>query len=157
MVAMSTLITKLAGAGGLGRVQAKLLFNGIGVACLYSMVVFKSYLDLHPWILVPIFVMRTSLMNCCYPLQESILMDFVPPNQRARWKSLESVSAFGWCGSAALGGWMADRHDYTYTFAMTAIVQTVGTAVWALLLPLVPRKEGSREEILTSEPLLSTD
>lgn len=81
-------------------------------------------------------------------------MDFVPPQQRARWKSLESISAFGWCGSAAFGGWLADKYDYTYTFAMTAIVQTIGIAVWSLLLPLVPRKEGSgrsTEEVGTTE------
>ena len=36
-------------------------------------------------------------------------MDFVPKNERARWKSLESVSQFGWCGSAVLGGYLADK------------------------------------------------
>ena len=29
-------------------------------------------------------------MNCTYPVEESILMDYVPKNTRARWKSLES-------------------------------------------------------------------
>jgi hypothetical protein len=37
-------------------------------------------------------------------------MDFVPKQERARWKSLESVGAFGWCGSAALGGILADKY-----------------------------------------------
>jgi MFS family permease len=80
-------------------------------------------------------------MNACYPLQESILMDFVPKEVRARWKSLDAVSAFGWCGSAAFGGWLADKYDYTYTFFLTAILQTLGLLVWAMLLPLVPRNE----------------
>jgi hypothetical protein len=40
-------------------------------------------------------------MNCTYPLEESILMDFVPSDTRARWKSLDSISVFGWCGAAA--------------------------------------------------------
>ena len=82
-------------------------------------------------------------MNCSYPLVESILMDFVPKEERARWKSLESVAAFGWCGSAALGGWLADKYDYTYTFLITALLQTFGYLVFSSLIPLVPRQEGA--------------
>jgi len=143
MVVVSTIGEKVS-SWGFGRVQTTLLLNCMGVSCLYSMVFFKSYLDHHPVALVPIYVMRTSLMNGSYPLAQSILMDFVPKDERARWKSLESVSAFGWCGSAALGGMIADKYNYTHTFLLTAIVQTIGVAVWGLLLPLVPRKEGQQ-------------
>eukprot|EP00538_Stauroneis_constricta_P013250 CAMPEP_0119565530 /NCGR_PEP_ID=MMETSP1352-20130426/30384_1 /TAXON_ID=265584 /ORGANISM="Stauroneis constricta, Strain CCMP1120" /LENGTH=610 /DNA_ID=CAMNT_0007614465 /DNA_START=32 /DNA_END=1867 /DNA_ORIENTATION=- len=129
----------------IGRVQATVVFSLCGVSCLYSMVFFKSYLDSHPFLLVPIYVIRTSLMNGSYPLQESILMDFVPKEERARWKSLDSVAAFGWCGSAAFGGWLSDKYDYTYTFLITAIVQTAGILVFSTLMPLVPIKEGSRD------------
>ena len=145
MVILSALIMKLA-KSGFGRVQATLLFSTLGVLLLFSMVFCKSFLDKHPAILVPIYILRTGLMNCSYPLQESILMDFVPTSQRARWKSLDSVAAFGWCGSAALGGWLSDRFDYTYTFGITAIIQAIGTAVFALLIPLVPRHEGQEDE-----------
>lgn len=140
MVICSTLGSKLA-ASGVGRVQTQFLSRFIGIVLLYSMVFFKNYLDKHPFFLVPIYVMRTSLMNACYPLQESILMDFVPKEVRARWKSLDAVAAFGWCGSAAIGGWLADKYDYTYTFFLTAIIQSVGLGIWCLLLPLVPRHE----------------
>jgi MFS family permease len=108
------------------------------------MVFFKVYLDKHPFLLVPIYVLRTAFMNATYPIQESILMDFVPKHERARWKSLDSVASFGWCGSAALGGWLADKFDYTYTFLITAVLQSIGIVVWSFLLPLVPRKEGAR-------------
>lgn len=50
------------------------------------------------------------LQNASYPLSESILMDYVPKKYRARWKSLESVVQFGWCGSAVVGGWIGDRY-----------------------------------------------
>ena len=140
MIASSTVCSKM--AQSFGRAQTTLLFSSAGVLLLYSMVIFQSYLDLHPFLLVPIYVFRTSFMNATYPLQESILMDFVPKEERARWKSLDSVAAFGWCGSAAFGGWLADQYDYTFSFLITAIVQTVGVGVWALLLPLVPRHEG---------------
>ena len=56
-----------------------------------------------------IYLIRTCLMNCTYPVEQSILMDFVPKATRARWTSLDSVSSFGWCGSAALGGIIADK------------------------------------------------
>ena len=149
MAAFSTVGTNVA-AAGLGRVQTVMLFQTCGISLLVSMVVFSHYLDRHPFILVPIYILRTALMNAIYPLEESILMDFVPKNTRARWKSLESVAAFGWCGSAALGGWMADEYDYSRTFAVTAAIQTLGMASMGILLPLVPRAErhgaDSREE-----------
>jgi hypothetical protein len=52
-------------------------------------------------------------MNSTYAIQESVLMDFVPKSTRARWKSLESVASFGWCGSAVLGGVLADASSYS--------------------------------------------
>ena len=142
MVILGILCTKIASAG-LGRVQTTALYNVGGISLLLTMVFFKKFLDVHPIYLVPIYVIRTGLMNSTYPLCESILMDFVPKDQRARWKSLDSVASFGWCGSAAFGGWLADKYDYTHTFLLTAIFQIVSTGVWCLLLPLVPRVEGS--------------
>jgi MFS family permease len=140
MVLCSGLGTKIAGAG-FGRVQTTLFVCSLGVACLYVMVFFKDYMDANPYLLVPIYVVRTALINSPYPLQESILMDYCPKDQRARWKSLESVSQFGWCGSAAVGGWVSDHYDYQHTFFMTAVIQTVGVLILTLLLPLVPRTE----------------
>ena len=143
MTAFSYVCSGLA-AAGFGRVQSALLMSVLGICCLFSMVIFRPYMDKHPVVLVPIYILRTGLMNCSYPLVESILMDFVPKEERARWKSLESVSAFGWCGSAAMGGWLADKYDYTYTFLITALLQTFGMFIFSLLIPLVPRQEGER-------------
>ena len=140
MVAFSGIGEKISSTG-FGRVQTMVLLNSMGVSCLYAMVFGKRYLDSHPLALVPIYVLRTALMNCTYPLNESILMDFVPKNERARWKSLDSVVSFGWCGSAAIGGWLSDKYDYTFTFLITAIIQSVGILCFLPLIPLVPRKE----------------
>jgi len=144
MVVLGALCTKIASAG-VGRVQTNALYNLGGISLLLCMVIFKSYLDVHPFYLVPIYVLRTGLMNATYPLCESILMDFVPKDRRARWKSLDSVASFGWCGSAAFGGWLADKYDYTHTFLVTAIFQIVALGFWCCLVPLVPRIEGTRE------------
>jgi len=93
----------------LGRVQTILTVKALGLSFLYAIVFFNDYLTSRPALLIPFYLARTGLMNCTYPLAESILMDFVPKNERARWKSLESVGAFGWCGSALVGGYLADK------------------------------------------------
>ena len=92
-------------------------------------------------IMVAIYLLRTGLMNCTFPLSSSIMMDSVPADQRARWASAQSLVRFGWCGSAAAGGVLADRFDYAYTFLITAGVQAVATVMQCALLPLVPRAE----------------
>ncbi|GMH65988.1 hypothetical protein TL16_g12906 [Triparma laevis f. inornata] len=136
-----------------GRVQTILLVKALGLSFLYAIIFKVDYLKHEPFLLIPLYVLRTALMNSTYPMQESILMDFVPKKERARWKSLESVSQFGWCGSAVLGGLLADRFDYTFTFLITAIVQSVGTLMCVVLIPLVPRSEKSLAEDRKSEAL----
>ena len=96
----------------------------------------------NPWICVPIYLLRTGLMNATYPLEESIMMDFVPSSTRARWKSIGAISQFGWCGSAALGGILIDSRGYTSTFRITAAVQGLATVIWLPLVYLVPKSEG---------------
>ena len=53
-------------------------------------------------------------------------MDYVPKSTRARWKSLEAVSIFGWCGSALIGGVLADNYGYPRTFLITIALQASG-------------------------------
>ena len=73
-------------------------------------------------------------------------MDFVPKDTRSRWKSLDSIASFGWCGSAALGGYLADKYDYSFTFMITAVLQGLGGVLLLLLLPLVPVDENFKEK-----------
>ena len=147
----------------LGRAQVMVLFRLVGVACLGAMVLLAEVAQCEWWeVMVPIYLVRTALMNSVTPVEESLLMDSVPKNTRARWKSLESVMQFGWCGCAVLGGFIADKYKntdrsgYTETFAFTCALQLVGTLVGALLLPLVPlekpRSRGDADPL--REPLL---
>ena len=92
-------------------------------------------------LLVSVYLLRTGLMNCTYPLEESILMDFVPPKQRARWQSLDSIASATWAGSAALGGLLADSRGYSFTFLFTAALQAVAVLLRFLLVLVVPCKE----------------
>ena len=90
-----------------------------------------------------VYVLRTGIMNSTYPLLESVLMDNVPSNGRARWKSLESISAFGWTGSALVGGILADDHSYRFTFAITAALQLFGGLILIPIQPFVESEESS--------------
>jgi hypothetical protein len=185
-----------------------LVFKLVGIALLVSMAFLDNWIkastpgqrqhSLRVTIVAGIYVVRTGLMNCTYPLEESLLMDHVPKcvrasrppplvlhiracpvevsrfyfrlrlvqaldppppvfrspgisesppppryprSARARWKSLDSISVFGWCGSAALGGYLADRYSYSATFLVTAAIQLVGTLVQIPLLFIARRHE----------------
>ena len=142
----------------LGRVQTVLLMTACGVSLLVALALLfdGGGLGANPtrrsgwmsqwYVIVPVYIARTSFMNCTYALQESILMDSVPKDTRARWKTLQSVSVLGWCGSAVVGGVLADHFGYTFTFLITALLQGCGGLVFGLLLPLVPRLEGAAQE-----------
>jgi Major Facilitator Superfamily len=91
-------------------------------------------------LIVIVYLFRTGIINCSYPLLESILMDNVPSNQRARWKSLEAIASFGWTGSALVGGILSDEHSYQFTFSMTAWMQVASGLILLIIRPLVEQE-----------------
>ncbi|KAF4649463.1 hypothetical protein FOL46_001800 [Perkinsus olseni] len=119
----------------LGRVKACFLFAGIGTACLYGL----SYLYSLPLLLVVYFI-RGGFQNAVYPLDRSLIMDYVVSKQRGRWNAVESITAASWAGSAALGGWLCDGHDYRYAFGITAHIYTVALLMRIPLFFLVKEK-----------------
>ena len=149
-----------------GRVETTVVSILIGVSLLFLMTVLSHNLqkadhvdfshvtqnldlsasslwDSHPYkamLIVLVYLFRTGIINSCYPLLESILMDNVPSNQRARWKSLESIASFGWTGSALLGGILSDEHSYQFTFALTAWMQLASGLVLLIIQPYVERE-----------------
>jgi hypothetical protein len=68
-------------------------------------------------------------------------MDFVPKERRAKWKALESIGSLGWSGSAVLGGWLADKYDYSTTFLITIGFQLIGACVHLTMINVVPKDE----------------
>ena len=138
-------LTQIVGSK-IGRVQTMLLVRVIGVSLLVSMALLVDNNITVWYYCVPIYVLRTAIMNSTYPLEESTIMDFVPKDTRSRWKSLDSIASFGWCGSAALGGFLADKYDYSFTFMITAVLQGLGGVLLLLLLPLVPVDENFKEK-----------
>jgi hypothetical protein len=139
----------------IGRVEAVLGVRTSALICFAGML--AVFYRVHgAWRLrgvVALYILRTALMNCTYPVEESILMDYVPKNTRARWKSLESVSQFGWCGSALAGGLLADRYGYARTFAITICLQASGVLCYSRLLGVVAREKSATAPDEAPEPL----
>eukprot|EP00993_Chasmostoma_nieuportense_P000754 NODE_1693_length_1411_cov_45.570872_g1607_i0.p1 GENE.NODE_1693_length_1411_cov_45.570872_g1607_i0~~NODE_1693_length_1411_cov_45.570872_g1607_i0.p1 ORF type:complete len:432 (+),score=89.52 NODE_1693_length_1411_cov_45.570872_g1607_i0:1-1296(+) len=123
-----------------GRPAMVCLTGLLGALLLLLMGVARS-LWAHPLLIVTLYLLRTALANCGGPLQTSILMDYVPKQNRGKWNAVSSVSSFGWCGSAAVGGVLADRYGYGVTFVFTAGVYVLAAMFWIPLMVLVPRRE----------------
>ena len=71
---------------------------------------------------------------------------------RACSKGLAACRIFGWCGSAALGGYLADLKGYSFTFFITAAIQACATLLQALLILIVPRFEKPATADPTKDP-----
>ena len=87
----------------IGRIQTCLLCRGIGIGLLVAIAYVQSAA-----IVLPLYLLRTWLMNCTAGLTKSVLNDYVAKAHRGKWNSLESINLFGGSGSAALGGWVID-------------------------------------------------
>lgn len=96
--------------------------------------------------LIPLFILRGSLMNAAQPLSRSILMDVVPKRHRGKWNSVETI-AWGlfWNASAVIGGFLIGDNNFQRCFFITAGIYVIGTIPILLMIPLV-NKEISNSE-----------
>jgi len=85
-------------------------------------------------LIIPVYIVRTVLMNCTSPLKKSILNDHVPKTSRGRWNALDSVTSFGWSGSAMAGGALLDQFGFGFTFLATAAMQALSLIITSRLL-----------------------
>jgi len=139
MVLFSTIAMKA--AKRIGRVQVPLITGSIGISLLVLMWFLGTFKNedgaQYMWqdwrIIVPIYLLRTAVMNCAFPLKRSILMDYVRKDERGKWSSLESITQFGWSGSAVVGGWLSDNYGYGGTFLATAALQAIALALFSTL------------------------
>ena len=90
MAAFASLGTRA--ATSCGRVPVMTAIEMCGTALL-ALIAFLADRGANAGLLVALHLVRTGLMNCCYPLEDSVLMDFVPKKTRARWQALDSVSS----------------------------------------------------------------
>ncbi|RLN98068.1 hypothetical protein BBJ28_00008477 [Nothophytophthora sp. Chile5] len=110
-----------------------------------------------------LFLAHGALMHCTEPLRRSLLMDFVPKSHRARWNSLEGLTAASWTGSAVLGGFIVEAHGYRVCFVVAVLVYACGLALEMALIPLTrhavealdstkTRAESIQSAIVTTSP-----
>eukprot|EP00928_Gymnodinium_smaydae_P017758 TRINITY_DN16789_c0_g2_i1.p1 TRINITY_DN16789_c0_g2~~TRINITY_DN16789_c0_g2_i1.p1 ORF type:complete len:497 (-),score=32.95 TRINITY_DN16789_c0_g2_i1:137-1564(-) len=122
-----------------GRMQVVIPCFMVGITCTMLLGALRSYYK-YPGVMVPLFITRCSIMWSCAAIKGSVVADYTPKSQRGRWKALESITAMGWSGSAAVGGWLIDHFGYGDTFVITACFQATVIPVWCMLLPLVAKE-----------------
>ena len=70
------------------------------------------------------------MAQASWPLQKSVLMDYVPKRNRGKWNSAENLLVTFWTGSAALGGWLIHAYSYQICFIVTAAVYLLGSIMY---------------------------
>lgn len=139
-MAISGKITQKLGST-FGRLETAIFIKCLGASLFIAMV--ACYQSNAPLSLICIlWVLRTTLSNSVGALTKSILMDSVPPSERAKWSALESVNTFGWAGSAVLGGFLVTWQGIEFNFYLTASFQILAT----IPLMFVLKKVGNLRE-----------
>lgn len=117
-----------------GRLRLALVQLVIGMI-MQSLVAFWPEIWNRQKYVVGLFVLlRYAFLNVGTPTIAAILTDHLDENQRALWAALDSVTTAGWCGSAMLGGWLADTYGFGPAFAATLVLHVAGTLC---LLPVL--------------------
>lgn len=122
-----------------GRLEVIIPCFTIGVVCTMLMGALRDFYT-NAYVMIPLFILRCTMMWSTGPLQGSIVADYTPKSTRARWKALNSVTAAGWSGSAAVGGWLIDQYGYGPCFVITAIFQAISIPFLIILLPHVAKE-----------------
>lgn len=119
-----------------GRAEMIFVVKFLATLCLIAIGFYPALI-----MLVPLFIVRGSLMNAAQPLSRSILMDVVPKRHRGKWNSVETV-AWGlfWNASAVVGGFLIGNNNFQRCFFITAIIYLIGTIPILMLIPLVNRE-----------------
>eukprot|EP00435_Cladocopium_sp_Y103_P060146 s128_g21.t3 len=88
------------------------------------------------------YLLRFACLHARDPVLYSITMDCVPQSQRSRWAALNSLRTLSFSASAVLGGFLADRHGYQFSFTVTIILLLACTLFMLPAILWFPRKEG---------------
>ncbi|DAZ95928.1 TPA: hypothetical protein N0F65_012405 [Lagenidium giganteum] len=121
------------GALQFGRIETMVAVRAVSIVAL----VLLCYVRWLPLVLC-FFLLRVGMTCSVLPLSRSMLMDYVPKNERATWNAFDSVTRFAFAESAVVGGLIIDHYgSYRLCFLIAAIVAVVGLVVDLLVLPLV--------------------
>eukprot|EP00922_Rhytidocystis_sp_ex-Travisia-forbesii_P043550 GHVS01064957.1.p1 GENE.GHVS01064957.1~~GHVS01064957.1.p1 ORF type:complete len:108 (+),score=9.83 GHVS01064957.1:45-326(+) len=82
-------------ASTLSAVASTLSARIAGILSLVAMVYVQ---DIR--VLLVVFLLRGSFSNAVYPIDRSIIMDYVSSKHRGKWNAVESLTSMTWSGSA---------------------------------------------------------
>ncbi|CAJ1344829.1 unnamed protein product [Effrenium voratum] len=92
------------------------------------------------------YLLRFACLHARDPVLYSITMDCVPQSQRSRWAALNSLRTLSFSASAVLGGFLADRHGYEYSFNVTIVSLLACTVIMLPAVLWFPKQEGTNYE-----------
>ena len=78
-------------------------------------------------------------------------MDFCARENRGFWNAVDSITRFGWSGSAVLGGFLVDRYDYGATFLATSCMLFAAACLWPLLFSTLDALDKKQPQALSNE------
>jgi len=97
------------------------------------------------------YLLRFACLHARDPVLYSMTMDCVPLSQRSRWAALNSLRTLSFSASAVLGGYLADRHGYEFSFTVTIWSLLACTILMLPALLWFPKQEGADE---AQDPLM---
>ena len=59
-------------------------------------------------------------------------MDFSRRQERGGWNAVDSITRFGWSGSAVVGGFIIDAYGYSLAFLVTGAMLATAALLWPL-------------------------
>eukprot|EP01064_Diplonema_japonicum_P033853 TRINITY_DN6792_c0_g2_i1.p1 TRINITY_DN6792_c0_g2~~TRINITY_DN6792_c0_g2_i1.p1 ORF type:complete len:513 (+),score=46.99 TRINITY_DN6792_c0_g2_i1:41-1540(+) len=131
---------------GFGRVQADIFLWYCGISCLLGMAYigyrggFNSHIK-NRTALIGLWFARSGFLQSTSAIQSSIIMDYIPKKDRAKWAALGSITSAGWCGSAAVGGELISLHGYSFVFVVSSCFHVCSTLVRVPCLFIVPKQQ----------------
>jgi len=130
-----------------GRAEMMFAVKFLSTLCLIAIGFYPAVI-----LLIPLFIMRGSLMNAAHPLSRSILMDVIPKKHRGKWNSVETV-AWGlfWNASAVVGGFLIGDNNFQRCFFITAGIYVIGTIPILMLIPLVHKETNVQDTLAHKE------
>lgn len=125
----------------IGRSNTVLLFH-LGSAFFTIGIYGANYFQPSTLVACACYMMRFACLHSRDPLLYSMTMDVVPPEQRSRWSSLNSLRTLSFSASAVLGGYLADNYGYEFSFNITVVSLLACTVVFIPAWMFFPRSEG---------------
>jgi len=150
MTIFSQLATRL--SRSFGRAKISMVFDLLGGAA-FLLMGFLADMSSPPIPAVMAMFFLATAQKATKPLKKSVLMDFCPRRLRGTWNAIDSVTRFGWSGSAVAGGFLIDQYSYGAIFFVTAGMVFVAAACWPLIFARIEVAEWAarRDRAATAE------